>query len=336
MPPAKPPPHFTAFRLERPGGCAVRVPRAGLLLGRSPESDVILTDPAASQRQAILLGSSAGLQLFPLGRNPTLHNGRAAVAGAMLADGDNIEVPGGRYVLRAGAGTSTELVSPRWLAFSTGERYGVPTPRCSLGGGDDDDIAVPGWPPGALRFLVAQHALSVVLGIACIVNGEPHEPGEVLAAAPSDSFALGGRQFRLLAADDDQGGATLLGRVPESSAVAARFEFLPSGGRLELEFGDAAAARAVELPELRARLFAVLLAPGGGFEPGDEVPDELVIAGVWPRAGGRDRGDLNQLVHRARRDLLAAGVDPERVLHRPRRGGSVRLLLAAGAAVRIA
>jgi hypothetical protein len=328
--------HFTAFRLERVGGCSVRVPRSGLLLGRSPEADVILADPAASQRQAILLGSGAGLQLFPLGRNPTFHNGRPAAAGVVLGDGDAIEVPGGRFVLRVGQGAATELSSARWLAFSTGERYGVQTPTFSAGGGADDDVRVPGWPPDALRFLVAQGALAVVLAHPCEVNGEPREAGEVLPTAPGDAFVLSGREVRLLADDGEPGGPTVAGNVSEMGATAARLEFMPNGGRLELHFEEGSGPRVVELPELRARLIAVLLASGGGFAPGDDVPDEVVLAGVWPRTNARDRGDLNQLVHRTRRDLLGAGINPERVLYRPRRGGSLRLLLAPGAVVRVA
>lgn len=335
MPPSRATPHFTAFRLEHPGGCSVRVPRSGLLLGRSPESDIILSDPAASQRHALLLGSAAGLQILPLGRNPTLHNGRPAIPGALLAAGDTLEVPGGRFVVRDGLGAPGELPAAWWLGFPGGERYGLPTPTCTVGGAPDDDIAHPALPPGALRFLVAQNALSVVLGAACAVNGEPREPGEAITVSPGDTFDLAGQRVHVVADEEGAGGATLAGRAPGSLAVAARFEFLPSGGRLELRFGDGV-ARAIDLPELRARLFAVLLAPGGGFAAGDDVPDEVLVAGVWPRSGPRDRGDLNQLVHRARRDLLGAGVDPERVLHRPRRGGSIRLLLAPGAAVRVA
>ncbi len=330
------PRHFTAFRLERTGGCSVRVPRSGLLLGRSPEADILLADAAASQRQAILLGSAADLQLFPLGRNPTLLNGRPAPAGVILRDGDVVEVPGGRFVLRVGRAAATELHAPRWLAFSTGERYGVRTPSFSAGGGEDDHVGVPGWPPGALRFLVAQSALAVVLGHACEVNGEAREPGEVLPAAPGDVFVLAGREAKLLAADGEPDGPTVAGNAHESSALVAHFEFLPNGGRLVLHFDERLPPRVVELPELRARLIAVLLAPGGGFSPGDDIPDEVVIAGVWPRATARDRGDLNQLVHRTRGDLLGAGVNPERVLYRPRRGGSLRLLLSSGASVRIA
>ena len=326
---------LAGFRLETSGGSSVRVPRTGLLIGRGPESGVILADPAASQRHAILLDSRAGLQLFPLGRNPTLLNGRPAAAGAVLADGDVIEVPGGRFVLRASSVARNALARPRWITLPTGERYGVPTPRCSVGGGNEDDIRLPGWAAGAVGFQAAQHALLAVLGSPCVVNGELREAGEVLAARAGDRYESAGSGFALHAEDDEPGESTLVGGEPAGWAVAASFAFLPSGGRLELQFGDADPPVVVEPPELRARLFAVLLSPGGGFSPGDDVPDEVILAGVWPRAPGRDRGDLNQLVHRARRDLLAAGLDPERVLHRPKRGGSVRLLLGAGAFVRV-
>ncbi|MBM4369397.1 MAG: FHA domain-containing protein, partial [Deltaproteobacteria bacterium] len=104
------------------------MPRSGLLLGRSPESDIILSDPAASQRHALLLGSAAGLQILPLGRNSTLHNGKPATPGALLAAGDTLEVPGGRFVVREGLGAPGELSTAWWLGFPGGERYGLPTP----------------------------------------------------------------------------------------------------------------------------------------------------------------------------------------------------------------
>jgi len=78
-----------------------------------------------------------------------------------------------------------------------------------------------------------------------------------------------------------------------------------------------------------------LLQPTGEYEPGDFVPDELVLPQIWPRQPERTRTDLNTLVHRVRKDLLKIGVDPTSVIERAATGGATRFHLAPGVHVEV-
>jgi hypothetical protein len=80
----------------------------------------------------------------------------------------------------------------------------------------------------------------------------------------------------------------------------------------------------VAVSELRGRLISVLLAAGADVA----VPDERLIPALWPRSVTRTRLDVNQLVHRTRRDLIRAGIDGPRLLVRHPAGGATTLRLA--------
>ena len=77
-----------------------------------------------------------------------------------------------------------------------------------------------------------------------------------------------------------------------------------------------------------------ILMPPSGFDPGDHLPDEVLIPRIWP---GEDRGrlDVNQLLYRTRHDLLAVGVDGLQILSRARGGRATAFLLAPGAQVNV-
>ena len=91
--------------------------------------------------------------------------------------------------------------------------------------------------------------------------------------------------------------------------------------------------RSILLPEMRARLIATLLKPPGEYQAGEDIPDEVLIPSIWPGQKIRNRTDLNQLIHRTRKDLVKAGVDPHAVLERVGRVGATRFRLAADATV---
>lgn len=85
-----------SFRLERPDGCAVRVPARGLMLGRSADCDVVLVHPGASQCHALVLPAAEGLRVVALGRNPTNLNGQPLRGAAPAVEGDLLELPRGQ------------------------------------------------------------------------------------------------------------------------------------------------------------------------------------------------------------------------------------------------
>ncbi|MEZ4235657.1 MAG: winged helix-turn-helix domain-containing protein [Myxococcota bacterium] len=106
-------------------------------------------------------------------------------------------------------------------------------------------------------------------------------------------------------------------------------EFLPRGGRLSVAVGGQ--EHALWLPERRFALVVSLLDPPR-HAGGEVVPDEIVLARVWPRQPHKSRVDLNVLVARLRRDLEEASLSTQCVVRAPG-GGGTRFPLAPGAEV---
>lgn len=133
-----------------PDGVSRRVGGQGLLIGRDPACDIIVTDPSVSRRHALIRASFDGVELVPLGRLPVGHNGRPCERAKLLADGDRIEVAELAFTARvelprpAGAHTGYRLVRGR-SSFALSH-----TPFVA-GGGDTDDLILERWPAGALR-----------------------------------------------------------------------------------------------------------------------------------------------------------------------------------------
>lgn len=113
----------------------------------------------------------------------------------------------------------------------------------------------------------------------------------------------------------------------------ARFHFQPKGADIVFDFDDG--ARTVQLPELRARLMAVLLDPPRGYSRDDYLPDAVVMPLIWPGQRAKHHRDLNVLIYRVRKDLRRAGIDPTALIDRPLQGRGVRICLQPGARVDI-
>jgi hypothetical protein len=110
---------------------------------------------------------------------------------------------------------------------------------------------------------------------------------------------------------------------------------LPRGGRVVFTFHDG--ERAAYLPGRRFQLVWALLAPPPPHAAGELVPNADLIEQVWddnPAFGCRK--DLNVLLTRCRRDLVAAGIAPAALIERAPGGGATRVRLAPGARVTVA
>jgi hypothetical protein len=310
----------------REGALTVSVPPEGLWIGRAPDCDLVVADHRASQLHAFLGWRGDRLVLLGLGRNPTRRNGAPIEGPTVLTSGDQVEVPGRAFTVDL---PDAGPVSAWVAALPSGERVGLGRREVSLGGGPDDDLSVRGWSPGAARLhRTAGGALLLEALAPLAVDGRACEEGALEEIHSGARIALEGAVVTLLALDDGRPATTLLAGEAHLPLRVA-FAFTPTGGVLTLSFARGA-PRAVDLPELRARLVAALLAA-----PGEEVEDEDLLAAVWPGSPHRGRLDLNQLVHRARRDLLAAGVDPTDLLVRVRRGGAACFRVAPGASVTV-
>jgi DNA-binding winged helix-turn-helix (wHTH) protein len=124
-------------------------------------------------------------------------------------------------------------------------------------------------------------------------------------------------------------------RTCASLATAVVLYPLPRGGRVVFTFheGD----RAAFLPGRRFQLVWALLAPPPPHAAGELVPNADLIEQVWddnPALGCRK--DLNVLLTRCRRDLVAAGIAPGALIERAPGGGATRVRLAPGARVTVA
>lgn len=316
-----------------PNKTPLRLDRWPLLIGRDPACDVVLGAPEASRRQALISWTSRGLEVLALGRNRILINGDEMDGVSYVDVGDVIEFPGARLLV-AERPIKRET-DGAWVIQHPDEGfYGVRHLPMTLGGGEGDDLFVPGWPETSLTLHGAQGLLAVETRVDVIFNKHERLPGgSVETCEAEDCFEVNGTRIYIR-------NPTLEGN--RSSTVVlpanwlprkAHFEFLPRGGRLALEFAGGPPV-IVQLSELRSLLVAALLGPQGGYEAGDFVPDEVLIPSIWTGRTVRGRTDVNILVHRTRKNLLAAGVNPA-VLVRAPKGGSTAFKLAPNASVRV-
>jgi hypothetical protein len=315
--------------LVRERGARVLVQERGLLMGRLPDNDIVLTDRRASSSHALVTTTIRGLEVVSLGRNPTRVNEQVVQGRAVLNQGDELEVPGGKFTVQIekGRGWSDHA----WvIEHPDGGRYGLRQLPFQLGGSPDDHLVVEGWPAGAVRFDVAQGALAVELEAEATLSGELLPAGAVEALESGDTVTIGGRSVRVLSSAGS-GEDTVL--APQAQLpTRARFQFLPNGGRLEVGFADGT-SHTVDLAELRANLVAALLTPPKPYKAGELIPDDVLAPAIWPGQQERGRTDLNLLLHRTRKNLLRVGINPSIVLARAKKGGATCFRLAPGAHV---
>lgn len=318
--------------LHRDNGTILRVPPGGLRIGRRADCHVVLEDPEASLIHAIVSGAGPGVEVVSVGRNPTRVNGEEVRGAALLADRDTLEVPGATFVARVSRGRPWNGRS-WWIEHPDGHKYGLRQLPSTAGDGEDDDLRVRGWPPAAATFYAADGAVAVELGAPGVLNDEALPFGAVEVLETFDRLAFNGVEVHLRSIDDVTRGGVTMSAQADAGARRALFAFRPAGGVLTVDFGDGPTS--VELAELRARLVAALLQPPRNYAPGEHIPDEVLIKAIWPGTSGRDRVDLNVLIHRTRKDLVRVGINPARLIERPRQGGSTRICLAPEAEVNV-
>ncbi len=304
-------------------GVRFRVAPEGLVIGRGARCELVIDDPSVSRVQAIVYAEGDGVTLAVVGSAATLVNGKPASATQIVAIGDTISVAGHEYGVVVEPGTSA--VSAAWmLRDREGQLYGVSRGAVVLGGGERAAVRVPGWPervatlhPGAQLSVEAHYELEL--------GGVLVGAGELAIAEIGQELVHGDRGFRVLAGGASHSVATAPRRVPPDHAV---LELLPRGGRLVV--GWAGRETAVYLPERRCELVALLLQPPAPYRAGDLVPDELVLARL-----GCERVQLNVLVHRARRDLVGAGLDGVTLIERARGGVATKFVIDPDARVAV-
>jgi hypothetical protein len=307
-----------------PDGVSLRVGPHGLLIGRDPACDIVIDDPSISRRHALIRTSTDGVELVPLGRIAVLHNDKPCERAQLLDNGDRIGVGDRSFV------ATVELPKPgrapaSYRLVRGRSSFGISHTPFVVGGGDADDLILDRWPPGALRFHLAQGELFVeVAAGAATRNGEAIEPESLAAIDVGDVLGFGDDRFEI-ARGDERARTTMIGDL---QALPSRIvvEMLPRGGRVvfTMPTGD----HEVYLADRRLDLIVALVRPPDGFAPGDFIPDDVLRRVVWPRNPNVIRSEINVHITRCRKDLLAAGLAGPRLLQRAPGGGATRLALA--------
>ena len=314
--------------LVAPDGVSRRVGPAGIVIGRDPSCDVVLTDPAVSRRHALIRTSSEGVELVSLGRTPVEHNGKPVEKSQLLSDGDSIKVNELMFTVKV------ELPRPgkssaAYRLVRGRSSYGISHTPFIVGGGDSDDLILDGWPNTALRFHLASGLFVEVLSGDATKNGEPIELETLEELVVGDSLGYHGVAFEI--ARGTEGAQTTI--VGDANALPSRvvIEMLPRGGRVvfSMPSGD----HTVYLADRRLDLISALVQPPAGYAAGDFIPDDVLRPIVWPRNPNVIRSEINVHLTRCRKDLLAAGLAGPRLLQRSPGGGATRLALAPGCTI---
>lgn len=293
----------TSYWLAVPGGPRSRIRAGGVLIGRAADCDIVIDDPSVSRLQAMVHLGPDGATLVVLGQAAMSVNGRASERSQPLAAGDEVGLAG--RTLQVMVDGDEEPPPSAWMLRDPGgQLFGVNRSPFVIGGVAEAGLCVAGWPPAVLRCHLAD-ALHVEAIEPIAVDDQPLEPGEIAVAPVGATIAHAGTVFTVAAGGPNQQAATVERRgAPERVAL----EFLPRGGRLSVGWGDH--DWRVYLPDRRCDLVALLLQPPAPLVPGDLVPDDLVLARLWP-GQSRSRSDLNVVIHRVRADLLRGELDAQ-------------------------
>lgn len=316
------------YWLDVPDG-RVMIGAWAVLIGRSPDCNIVLEGAEFSRHHLLVRLGSAGAELLPLGRQPVKVNGTECSRLMRLRAGDRIEV--GPWTFQLGEGELANLprVTERawFLERQPGLLHLVTGPRFRVGGGADDDLIVEGWEPSVL--VIHQGTGAPVLealrrGVDC---GRPLAPGERIALAEGVCVTWRGDALTVRVKVPQAGVETRHATLP-AHAVLVLLEFMPRGGQLTVEVGGL--LHTTQLSERRCDLVACLLQPPAPYRAGEFVPEDVVCARVWP-GEKNGRTELNSLLYRLRQSLADEGIDPGPLFER--KGGGLRFCLAPRARV---
>ncbi len=305
-----------------PGGAALRIGPLGLVIGRHPSCDLVLDDPRISRRHLMLQPNGASVKAVALADGATTINGRVLDAPMTIGPDDVITLPDGSTLQVRPGGTSDIDHTPWAIELAPGQSATLHASSACVGGGWDDDVVIDGWPAGAIRVNNLGDNVELVAAVAGVaIDGVAIAADTSVTVGLGATIAIGSRAVRVVAsAPPDETTIAVHVVVPR----AIELELLATGGRLTVSFGT---PRTVLLSERRFALAVALLVPAPPHRAGEFIADEVVLARVWPRKQGADRGDLNQLVHRLRGDLAAAGLDGARLVERLATGGATRFVV---------
>ncbi len=325
----------TQWWLELPDGTRRRIGPAGVLIGRSPDCDLVLDHERASRRHAIVYRTGDGVTLVSLRRSTTPGVPDPKTA---LADGTELSFPGLTVTVRATAGA--DAGDPSWvLRHSGGGVFGVDERGLSVGSGPDDDLRISDCPPRCALLSVAHGQLVLEAQVSLSVSGRKGElvrlpAGSAHRLSRGDVVHIGRAKISVIVGGLAHMGTTV-GHTQTATAGGAkltsvRLQSLPRGGRLFVAYGGEPAV--AYLAGRRSDLAACLLAPPAPHEAGTFIPDDVVVERVWPE-GTTARSAVGVLLHRLRRDLVHAGLDGAALVVRAEGGGATRFAVPPDASI---
>jgi hypothetical protein len=280
-------------------------------VGRAPGNDLVLVDAKVPAHHAALWTQHGVVWIEDLGStNGTWLRGERLTGPAALADGDEVGL-GTDLALRLSgepeAAAAALLVEDR----TAGVRVAVVGDRFRIGPGPGSDLRIAGAPEGGAVLLLYDEG-EVWLG----VDGEDRPLGV------GSDFELFGHVLCLVRDEGPPPRTAVTGGDLPGYHLAAALDG-PVGPEATLR--DPASGRKYRVESDNRAVLLYLLAcrvrDDAGLPARDRgwCGDDEVMAGVWGRARPADDNALNVLVHRLRREILAAGFDPWFIEKRRRR-----------------
>ena len=222
-----------AYLVRRDSGAEVALDRDLVGLGRGPDNHVVVPDPRASRRHALIQREGASYTIEDLDTaNGTWVNGRRIAERTPLRGDDVIQIGATEFTFREpqAAAAMPEVIpmrGARLLRASTGEEIALDRDLVSIGRGAQNQIVVPD--PSASR----RHALLQREGEAYWIedlgapNGTFVNEQRVTGRAPlnhGDEIRIGGAEFTFQLA----GLSGMAREVPRDRASAPAMPAMPS------------------------------------------------------------------------------------------------------------
>lgn len=283
-----------------------------LLVGRSPDNDLVLADARVSGHHLVIHWDEARLVVRDLGsRNHTYLHETQVTGPTVVTDGDVLRL-GSSVTLRVRLVSSTtdaRPARPRILLtdMTTGLAYPLTSDRFRIGARDDADLRLPGGPP-------------LVATIVCNETGEiwVGTDDEEFPVTIGQPFELGGHRF-LLRDDRNQDRST----INESAFTKTSYPYRlrvhlhgQTGPEAQLED-----PRSGQMHVIRAENRVVLLYVLGVAAVKDRqrllpeadrgwCADEEAMLGIWgKRWESMGANNYQVLLCRLRKELNDAGLD---------------------------
>lgn len=297
----------------------LKIGAAPCRLGRAPDNDLVLDDPAVSAQHATVWIEAGSAWIRDANsRNGTFVND-CRVKIAQLSDGDRVVIGSLELVVRGVLeASSVPSAFLSWFVedIDAGVRFPIRTGRFVIGENTSADLQIEG--------LDADEEVAVAIDEegGAWVSGLDAER----ALSIDEAFEVGGRRFRVVS-----GLPSCKETWDVAPAMTAyRLEvqmtgFLgPRAAVVEVASGKRYEINAVQRAVLLYVLAKARLEPDGMAEEGGWCSDADVSKAIWGRKGVVDANALHVLVHRVRRELKGAGFDPW-FIEKRRRG--IRLAL---------